>query len=201
MLTLIHAPRSRSSRIIWLLEELGAEYDIRYVSIRRRDGSGGPDDDNPHPHKQVPALLHNGALVTESAAVVQYLVELYPGSELGRPVGHPERGAYLSWLAYYAGVIEPAGSAFLSGVAASNPALLKTYDDMCMHVIGTLTKQPYLLGSTISAVDLLLVSGLAWMRKLLPDSTVVDHYVQSVTARPALARAREIDAKPDGFHD
>ncbi len=42
MLTLIHAPLSRSSRIIWLLEELGADYDIRYVDIRRWDGSGRP---------------------------------------------------------------------------------------------------------------------------------------------------------------
>ncbi|WP_426227747.1 glutathione S-transferase family protein [Pararhizobium sp. DWP3-4] len=201
MLTLIHAPRSRSSRIIWLLEELGAEYEIRYVSIRRWDGSGGPDENNPHPHKQVPALLHNGALITESTAVTQYLVELYQESELGRPPGHPERGAYLSWLAYYAGVIEPSGSAFLSGVAAANPALLKVYEDMCMHVVETLTKQPFLLGNTVSAVDLLLVSALTWMRKLLPDSPVVDEYVQSMIARPALARASAIDVKPDGFHD
>ena len=201
MLTLIHAPQSRSSRIIWLLEELGAEYDIRYVSIRRWDGSGGPDENNPHPHKQVPALLHNGALITESTAVVQYLAELYPQSELGRPPGHPERGAYLSWLAYYAGVIEPGGSAFLSGVAAKHPPLLKVYEDMCMHVIETLTKQPFLLGNTASAVDLLLVSALTWMRKLLPDSPVVDEYIQSMTSRPALARARAIDVKPDGFHD
>jgi glutathione S-transferase len=201
MLTLIHAPQSRSSRIIWLLEELGAEYEIRYVSIRRWDGSGGPDDTNPHPHKQVPALLHNGALITESTAVTQYLVELYPQSELGRPPGHADRGAYLSWLAYYAGVIEPAGSAFLSGVSAGNPALLKVYEDMCMHVVETLTKQPFLLGNTLSAADLLLVSALTWMRKLLPDSPVVDQYIQSMIARPALARARAIDAKPDGFHD
>lgn len=201
MLTLIHAPLSRSSRIIWLLEELGVEYDVRYVSIRRWDGSGGPDENNPHPHKQVPALLHNGALITESTAVVQYLLELFPDSEMGRPVGHPERGAYLSWLAYYAGVIEPAGSTFLSGVAAGNPALLRIYEEMCVHVIETLTKQPYLLGKKISAADLLLVSALVWMRKLLPDSAVVDQYVYSIAARPAFARAREIDARPDGFHD
>ena len=74
MLTLIHAPLSRSSRIIWLLEELGAEYEIRYVDIRRWDGSGGPDENNPHPHKQVPALLHDGTLIWESVAVVQYLI-------------------------------------------------------------------------------------------------------------------------------
>ena len=79
---------------------------------------------------------------------------------MARPPGHPERGAYLSWLAYYAGVIEPAGSAFLSGVAAGHPPLLKIYEDMCPHVIETLTKQPFLLGNKVSAVDLLLVSAL-----------------------------------------
>ncbi|MBP1857389.1 glutathione S-transferase family protein [Rhizobium herbae] len=201
MLTLIHAPMSRSGRILWLLEELGAEYDIRYVSIRRRDGSGGPDDNNPHPHKQVPALLHNGALVTESIAVAQYLTELYPGSEMGRPAGHPERGAYLSWLAYYAGVIEPCGTAFISGMTQSNPVLAKGYEEMCAHVVATLDKQPYLLGATVSAVDLMLGGALSWMRRLLPESISVDRYVQTLTARPALARAREIDSKPDGFHD
>jgi glutathione S-transferase len=72
---------------------------------------------------------------------------------------------------------------------------------MCLHVVETLTKQPFLLGKKVSAVDLLLVSALTWMRKLLPDSPVVDHYVQSMTARPAVARARAVDSKPDGFHD
>lgn len=89
MLTLIHAPLSRSSRIIWLLEELGAEYEIRYVDIRRWDGSGGPDENNPHPHKQVPALLHDGTLIWESVAVVQYLTDLYPDCSLSRPPAIP----------------------------------------------------------------------------------------------------------------
>lgn len=201
MLTLFHAPMSRSGRILWLLEELGAEYDVRYVSIRRWNGSGGPDDNNPHPHKQVPALLHNGVLVTESTAISQYLTELYPGSEMGRSTGHPERGAYLSWLAYYAGVIEPCGTAFISGMTQSNPNLARGYEEMCAHVIATLDKQPYLLGAQVSAADLMLGGALSWMRKLLPDSGSVDRYVQTLTSRPALARAREIDAKPDGFHD
>ena len=50
MLTLVHAPRSRSSRFVWLLEEIGEPYDIQYVSIRRVDGSGAVDPANPHPH-------------------------------------------------------------------------------------------------------------------------------------------------------
>lgn len=201
MLTLIHAPQSRSGRILWLLEELGAEYEVRYVSIRRWDGSGGPDENNPHPHKQVPALLHNGALVTESTAITQYLTELFPDSEMGRRHDHPERGGYLSWLAYYAGVIEPAGTAFISGLTQANPDLAKGYQDMCAHVVGTLDRQPYLLGNRISGVDLLLGGALGWMRKLLPESISVDRYVDGLNARPALTRAREIDSRPDGFHD
>lgn len=201
MLTLIHAPLSRSSRIIWLLEEIGAEYEIRYVNIRRWDGSGGPDENNPHPHKQVPALLHNGAVIWESAAVVQYLTDLYPDCSLGRPPGHPERGAYLSWLAYYAGVIEPTALAHISGVTVNNPALARLYSEMCAHVIGVLSRQTFLLGETMSAADLLLASALQWMRKILPESEVIDRYIRVVTDRAALQRAREIDSKPSGFHD
>lgn len=201
MLTLIHAPMSRSGRIVWLLEELGAEYEIRYVSIRRWDGSGAADDNNPHPHKQVPALMHDKALITESTAIALYLTDLFAKSEMGRPQGHSERGAYLSWLAYYSGVIEPTGTAFISGLTQGNPNLQKGYRAMCEHVTGTLERQPYLLGDRISAVDLLLGGALSWMRKLLPDSAAVDRYVQTLTVRPALVRAREIDSKPDGFHD
>src|SRR5688572_12542915 len=107
MLTLYHAPKSRSTRIIWLLEELGAEYNIVYTHIQRMDGSDGPDPNNPHPDKKVPVLLHNGTVITESAAIVLYLTDLFPQNAVGRPVGDPQRGSYLTWLAYYAGVMEP----------------------------------------------------------------------------------------------
>ena len=60
MLTLVHAPRSRSSRFLWLLEEIGEPYDIQYVSIRRSDGSGALDPTNPHPHGKVPVLKDGG---------------------------------------------------------------------------------------------------------------------------------------------
>jgi glutathione S-transferase len=49
MLTLFHAPKSRSTRMIWLLEELGAPYEIRTVDVVRPTG-GGRDPANPHPH-------------------------------------------------------------------------------------------------------------------------------------------------------
>jgi len=85
MLTLFHAPWSRSSRLVWLVEELGADCRIEYCDIRRMDGAGAADPKNPHPDGKVPALLHNGALITESAAVALYLTGLHPEAGLGFP--------------------------------------------------------------------------------------------------------------------
>ncbi|WP_404713857.1 glutathione S-transferase N-terminal domain-containing protein [Sphingomonas sp. MMS24-J13] len=79
MITLYHAPRSRSSRIIWLLEELGVPYEIRPVSIfRPMTGEGEGDLANPHPDKRVPAIDHDGEIVAELVAIVLYLSEAFP---------------------------------------------------------------------------------------------------------------------------
>ncbi len=77
------------------------------MNIPRMDGSGAADPDNPHPDKKVPALVHDGVLVTESAAIFAYLTDLFPHAGIAPVVGDEKRGPYLSWLAYYAGVIEP----------------------------------------------------------------------------------------------
>jgi len=88
MLTLFHAPWSRSGRIVWLLEEIGAGYDIRYVDIyRAMTNSGARDAANLHPDGKVPALLHDDALVTESAAIALYLTDLHPEANLGASDG------------------------------------------------------------------------------------------------------------------
>ncbi|MGH7839111.1 MAG: glutathione S-transferase N-terminal domain-containing protein, partial [Candidatus Binataceae bacterium] len=100
MLTLFHAPKSRSSRFIWLLEELEAPYALKIVNIRRGDGSGAVDPVNPHPHAKVPAIVHDGATVFESPAIALYLTDAYPKNGIGPTIGEPTRGVYLSWLAY-----------------------------------------------------------------------------------------------------
>src|SRR6266481_4566707 len=108
MLTLYHCPRTRSSRFLWLLEELAVPYQVKIVDIRRGDGSGTLDPANPHPHGKVPLLDHDGALIFESPAIALYLTDAFPEQGLGPKVAEPRRGAYLSWLAYYGGVLEPA---------------------------------------------------------------------------------------------
>jgi glutathione S-transferase len=97
MLTLHHAPRSRSLRILWLLEEIGEPFEVNYVSIARGQGAGEPDPKNPHPDKKVPALTHDGVLVTESSAIVLYLTDAFPAAGLGPRIGDPDRAPYLTW--------------------------------------------------------------------------------------------------------
>lgn len=194
MLTLIHAPRSRSSRILWLLEELGADYDVRYVDIRRADGSGARDPANPHPAGQVPALVHDGAVISESSAVVLYLTDLYPESEIGRPVGHTERGAYLTWLAYYAGVVEPVVTARHLKLAEPGTAFGKRFDELGERLEATLSRHDYLVGDTVSGVDILFASVMQWAAALLPDLDALRAHAARMTARPALARATAKDS-------
>ena len=77
MITLYHAPKSRSTRMIFLLEEIGAPYEIKIVTIRRGDGSGAADIHNPHPHAKVPAIRHGNEIVFESSAIVAYLTDAF----------------------------------------------------------------------------------------------------------------------------
>lgn len=193
MLTLVHAPRSRSFRMLWLLEELEADYDVRKVSIRRADGSGAPDANNPHPHGQVPALLDDGVLVTETTAIALYLTDLFPGCEMGRDIGTLERGPYLSWLSYYAGVGEPSAVAQMTGWTSTNAEAARTYKAMSERFIARLTQHPYLLGERPCSVDVILASSLMWFRAILPESAAIDAYVARMAARPALARAQARD--------
>ena len=108
VLTLIHAPRSRSSRFLWLLEEIGEPYEVQYVTIRRSDGSGALDSANPHPHGKVPLLKDGASMVFEQSAIALDLADKFPEARLGPAIGDPERGMFLSLLAYYSGVLEPA---------------------------------------------------------------------------------------------
>lgn len=198
MITLYHAPRSRASRFIFLLEELGAPYRLAEVNIRRGDGSGGLDTHNPHPHGKVPAIEDGDTLVYESAAIALYLTDKFPHNRIGPLLDDPKRGAYLTWLAYYAGVMEPAWmSAFLkTDVPRGTAGWVKT-DEVMELVNATLGKGPYILGETFSAADVLIATTFKLFlgSPLLPKTDLLEAYVNRVTARPAYARAMAKEAE------
>jgi glutathione S-transferase len=198
MITLYHAPRSRASRFIFLLEELGAPYQLEEVSIRRGDGSGALDPGNPHPHGKVPAIRDGETLVHESAAVALYLTDKFPKNGIGPLVGDAKRGAYLTWLAYYAGVMEPAWmSAFMKWEVPRGTAGWVKTDEVMELVNATLAKQPFLLGDRFSAADILIGTTfkLFMGSPILAKTDLLEAYVGRVTDRPAYARAQDIEAK------
>jgi glutathione S-transferase len=196
MITLFHAPRSRASRFIFLLEELGAPYELAEVTIRRGDGSGALDSHNPHPHGKVPAIRDGETVVYESAAIALYLTDKFPKADIGPLIGDPRRGAYLTWLAYYAGVMEPAWmSAFMkTDVPRGTAGWVKT-DEVMELVNATLSKGPYILGDKFSAADVLIATTfkLFMGSPLLAKTDLLEAYVNRVTERPAYARGMAKD--------
>jgi glutathione S-transferase len=189
MLTLYHAPQSRSSRILWLLEEIGEPYTLEVMDIPRANGTGASDPRNPHPDKKVPALVHDGQLVTESAAICLYLTDAFPRAKLGPLPGDAKRGAYLTWLAYYPGVIEPVVIAKAQGRTETSADEKRAYDQMGSRLRTALEAGPYVMGETFSAADVLVVSVFQWMRSLMPVGSLFDEYVKRCAERPAAARA------------
>jgi glutathione S-transferase len=196
MIKLHHHPRTRSTRFIFLLEELGAPYEIVPIaSIRKPDGGGGIDPANPHPHGKSPALTDGNTMVFESAAIALYLTDKFPAAGLGPVIGDPLRGAYLSWLAYYAGEMEPAWmSQFMKWEIPRGTAGWVPVDEIMTFINATLARGPYLLGEKFSAADILVGTTFAMFlgTPLLAKTDLLEAYVKRVTERPAWAKAKAI---------
>jgi glutathione S-transferase len=195
MITLFHRPKTRSSRFVFLLEELGAPYEIKIVTTRTRDG-GAPDPANPHPHGKVPAISDDGVVVFESSAIALYLTDKFPENGIGPLVGEPNRGPYVSWLAYYAGVLEPAFmSKFMNWEVPRGTAGWVPLEEAMSHVLAALASGPYFLGERFSAVDVLFGTTFALFGQspMLPKSPLLEDYVKRIVSRPAFARAQSRD--------
>ena len=192
MLTLYHCPQTRSSRSIWLLEELGEPYAIEYVTIRRGDGSGERDPKNPNPDGKVPTLVHDGRMVAESAAICLYLSDAFPAAGLGPAVGDAKRGDFLTWLFFYAGEVEPALIGKFSG--RDDEHSTRGYELMVKRFEDALQKGPYILGDSFSAADILFGSIVQWGAQMLPKRDAFDAYLARLSARPAFKAAEAKDA-------
>ena len=182
LITLFHRPKTRSARFIFLLEELEAPYEIKLATT----------SENPHPHGKVPAISDDGRVVFESPAIALYLTDKFPKKRIGPLVGDHERGAYLSWLAYYTGVLEPAiMSKFLKTEVPRATAGWVPVEEVMPAIIKAISAGSYILGERFSAADVLYATTFAMFAQspMLEKSTVIEEYVKRVLARPAYARA------------
>ena len=193
MITLYHATRSRSSRIIWLLEELGVPYKIELTSIVRGDGTGAPAPDSYariHPLKKVPAIEHDGAVLYESAGIVLYLTDAFPKAGIGPAVGDPKRADYVRWLFFYPSILEPSAAARFRGWDKDQTTGFGKFEDVEGVIAQALEAGPYILGEKFSAADILYCSVCQFFKgNLFPARKCYDDYVARCTARPAYIRA------------
>jgi glutathione S-transferase len=194
VITLFHAPQSRSTRMIWLLEELGEPYEIRPVSIfRPMTGEGAGDAANPHPDKRVPAIRHNGQLIAESVAIVLYLTEEFPQADLGPVAGEAGRGEFLTWVAWYVAELEPVLFAGLAGELDASPQKKRAYDVAMKRLEGALAKGPYVTGDRFTAADFLISTAIEFGRPVFPQNAALDAYIVRCKARSAAQRAQSLD--------
>jgi len=195
--TLFHSPQSRSAGALILLEELGADYELHVLNLKKGEQRHASYL-AVNPMGKVPAIVHNGALVTEQGAVYAYLADLYPEAGITPAIGDPLRGPYLRWLFYYGSSFEPA---LVDRSLKREPAPAATspygdYETMLKTLTDQLAAGPFLLGERFTAADVLWGTALRWttMFKLVPETPVITGYVGRVTARAAVARAAKIDA-------
>jgi glutathione S-transferase len=197
MLTLYHSPQSRSTRILALLHALNAidRVDLRTVSIIRHDGSGRRDPSNPHPEGKVPLLVHDGAAVWESPAIMLHLTDLFPETGMDVSPGDPRRGEYLSWMVWYGSVMEPVLTLAAAGI--DHPWLRASFrgvDEVTARLARALAQGPWIMGDRYTAVDLLLASPYLWFSDATPDAPAIRDWVARAAAQPCSGAALTQDA-------
>jgi glutathione S-transferase len=195
--TFYHSANTRSSMVLWLLEEIGQPYELKLLNMKTGENRT-PAQIEINPMGKVPVIQHMGQTITESCAIATYLADLYPAAKLAPPVGHALRGPYLRWMFFYPACFEPAivdrAMKREPGQQAMSP--YGSFDATMDAVSGALAKGPYMLGDTFSALDMVYGAGLGWtmMFKITPERPEFVSYVARLHERPAWIAMQKKDA-------
>jgi len=107
MLVVHHLNNSRSQRVLWLLEELGLEYEIRHYDRDPATMLAPPELRAIHPLGKSPVVVDGDNVLAESGAILEYLVETHGHGRMAPPPGTPERLRYRYWMHYAEGSAMP----------------------------------------------------------------------------------------------
>lgn len=196
MLKFYHAPWSRASGTLWLLEELGVDYQLELVDIRMEGGL--PEAYRRiQPNKKVPAIEHDGVIITERAAITTYLADAFPQAGLAPAIGDKDRGPYLTMTVYCDSVLDPCVAARAHGLSyQSNDYSFGVFDDMVAYVDRILSERAYAAGDRFTAADTQLASAVHFtmhILKVLPEKPSFLRYLERIAGRPAYQRAQAKD--------
>ena len=199
MIKLYWCPRSRAARALWLLEELGVDFEVVTIDVRDEAAKADLSFHMASPMGKVPALMDGDTALSDSAAICLYLADRYPEAGLAPGLDDPLRARYLYWTMFTPGVIEPALAEKFGGWETNRFSHgWGDYDTMIRTLEAGLSPGPWLLGEPFSAVDVMVGSSAYFMQAFgaLPDSPVLKAYVERCLERPAYQRtlAREEEA-------
>lgn len=200
-LTLWGTGTGRTMRAHWMLLELGLEYEFH--PIQARTGETQTEEFRRlNPRHKIPVLRHGQFLLTESAAIIQYLSETFGISkELHMPTDATSRATLNEWCYFIISELD-AGSLYvmrrhdnLKHIYGEAPAAIEAAEKYFLHNLEAMAARvesggPYLLGDRFSAADILLMTCLDWAVSseiALPDP--FSHYRQRVAQRPAYRAA------------
>jgi glutathione S-transferase len=199
MLTVHHLNDSRSQRILWLLEELEAPYEIAFYQRDSATRLAPPELKALHPLGKSPVLTDDGATIIESGAIIDYILRHHGGGRLAPASGSADYEAYVQWLHY------AEGSAMLPlmlklycgrlGEAAAPlaPRIDSEIGNHLGYVESALAGRDWLVGDGLTGADIQMsfvgeIAGPYGLRAAYPN---IDAWVKRFQARPAYQRALE----------
>jgi glutathione S-transferase len=193
-IVLYHHPFSRAAGTVWALEEVGVDYELRWVDIIAGEQKA-PEVVALNPMGKLPLLTDGEQVVTEVAAIALYLADRYAYGRLAPAVDDAARGTYLRWSFFAPSVIEP-GSVAKSNGWDAKPGQVGwgTYDAMLSAMESAVRDRSFILGDAFSMADVVFGGTLRYMLrfKMIEAKPAFVAYSERLAARPALQRA---DAK------
>ena len=195
---LYYMPRTRSSRVLWLLEEIGAPYELTEVRGAQRRSD---EHLRRHPLGRVPALeLGDGTTMFESAAICLQLADLNPDAGLIGPVGSPERGLVYQWVVFAVSELEAPLFRWIRelGEEVTDSPARDRFTEAAVAMQSVLAEHDWLVNDRFTVADVMCASVLqgANARELLRPWPELEAYVQRGEARPAYTRAAAISDRP-----
>jgi glutathione S-transferase len=189
-------PQSRGSTVRFMLEELGVPYET--VILDYEGAMKTPEYLAINPMGKVPAITHNGHVVTECAAICAYLADAFPDAGLAPPMR--ERADYYRWLFFAAGPVE---SAIMDKYRKLEPDAEQqrmigygTFDRAMAAMDAAVSRSTWIAGEKFSAADVYAGSQIDWPMQfgMVTPTPALAAYVERLRARPGYVRAKAIDS-------
>lgn len=188
---LYHHPFSRAAGTLWMLEEVGVDYELRFVDILAGEQKT-PEVLALNPMGKLPILTDGDTVVTESCAIGLYLADRYAPGRLAPRLDHPARGTYLRWSCFSPSVIEPGVMAKKENwTFGETSAGWGSYEAMIQAMEGAVASGSFLLGETFSMADVIFGGTLRYLTTfgLIEARPAFSAYLERIVARPAFQRA------------